>query len=122
MLDSGANVTLSPEYINQLAVMGSVYFETDKGVNNPTVGLINIGIEETKGTPFAQQEAFPTNDGRRNRSDLDGLLFGQCRTDTPEIPISLFSGANHSQPHSQKTGGVRKVEEHRFSAPSGLYP
>ena len=50
MLDSGANVTLSPEYINQLAVMGSVYFETDKGVKNPTVGLINIGIEETKGT------------------------------------------------------------------------
>ncbi len=50
MLDAGANVTLSPEYINQLAVMGSVYFETDKNVKNPSVSLINIGAEETKGT------------------------------------------------------------------------
>lgn len=50
MLDAGANVTLSPEYINQLAVMGSVYYETDKNVKNPSVSLINIGAEETKGT------------------------------------------------------------------------
>lgn len=50
MLDAGANVTLSPEYINQLALMGSVYYKTDKGKKDATVGLINIGIEETKGT------------------------------------------------------------------------
>lgn len=50
MLDAGANVTLSPEYINQLAIMGSVYYETDMKKENPSVGLINIGIEESKGT------------------------------------------------------------------------
>lgn len=50
MLDAGANVALSPEYINQMAVMGSVYYETDKNSKNASVGLINIGIEETKGT------------------------------------------------------------------------
>lgn len=50
MLDAGANVVLSPEYMNQLAVMGSVYYETDKNIKNPALGLINIGVEETKGT------------------------------------------------------------------------
>ncbi len=50
MLDAGANVTLSPEYLNQLAMMGATYIETDMGIKNPTVGLINIGAEETKGT------------------------------------------------------------------------
>ena len=50
LFDAGANVTLSPEYIVQLAVMGSAYFENATGKKNPTVGLINIGVEETKGT------------------------------------------------------------------------
>lgn len=50
LFDAGANVTLSPEYIVQLAVMGSVYFENVTNTKNPSVGLINIGVEETKGT------------------------------------------------------------------------
>ena len=50
MLDAGANVTLSPEYLNQMAMMGSLYFKTDMKKDDAKVGLINIGIEETKGT------------------------------------------------------------------------
>lgn len=50
LFDIGANVTLSPEYLNQLAIMGSAYYENVVGGNNPSVGLINIGTEETKGT------------------------------------------------------------------------
>lgn len=55
MLDAGANVTLSPEYLNQLAMMGATYIETDMGVKSPAVGLINIGAEETKGTETLQE-------------------------------------------------------------------
>lgn len=57
ILDAGANVTLSAEYLNQLAMMGSTYIEADKGIKKPSVGLINIGAEATKGTE-AMVEAY----------------------------------------------------------------
>jgi len=50
LFDAGANVTLTPEYLVQLAVMGSVYYENVTNTKNASVGLINIGVEETKGT------------------------------------------------------------------------
>lgn len=49
MLDVGANVDCRPEMLVQFALLGSVYMEKVMGVENPTVGLINIGAEETKG-------------------------------------------------------------------------
>lgn len=49
LLDAGANVDCRPEYLYQFALMGSVYMEKVMGVQSPTVGLINIGVEEGKG-------------------------------------------------------------------------
>lgn len=57
LIDSGANVETTPEYLLQFAMMGSAYMETVRGVKNPKVGLINIGAEDTKGTTL-QKEAF----------------------------------------------------------------
>lgn len=51
LLDSGANATIQPEYLAQWALTGSVYASRILGVENPRVGLLNIGAEETKGTP-----------------------------------------------------------------------
>lgn len=51
LLDSGANVECRPEMLNAFAVMGSVYAEKVLGRANPSVGLVNNGAEETKGTP-----------------------------------------------------------------------
>ena len=49
LLDSGANVDSKPKHLVQSAVMGSVYAECVFGINNPKVGLLNIGEEESKG-------------------------------------------------------------------------
>ena len=57
LLDLGANVECRPEMLNQFGMMGSVYMQSVMGVQNPTVGLINIGVEESKGTEL-QKEAF----------------------------------------------------------------
>ena len=49
LLDSGANVDCKPEHLVQLGLMGSIYAEHVFGKENPKVGLLNIGEEETKG-------------------------------------------------------------------------
>jgi len=49
LLDSGANVDSKPRNLVQHAIMGSLYSEYIFGVDNPRVGLLNIGEEETKG-------------------------------------------------------------------------
>lgn len=57
LLDAGANAECRPEMLLQFGVMGGVYMETVLGVKQPKVGLVNIGSEESKGTPL-QIEAF----------------------------------------------------------------
>ena len=52
LLDSGANVTVSPEDLSEFAVMGSAYMHKVTGIEDPTVGLLNNGVEEHKGTPL----------------------------------------------------------------------
>lgn len=49
LLDVGANADCKPEMLNQFAVLGSLYSEYVYGVENPKVGLVNIGEEEEKG-------------------------------------------------------------------------
>ena len=55
LLDLGANVECRPEMLNQFGMMGSVYMKSVVGIENPTVGLINIGVEESKGTELQKQ-------------------------------------------------------------------
>lgn len=57
LMDVGANADCKPEYLVQFAQMGSIYMEEIMGVRNPTVGLLNIGSEETKGS-MAVLEAY----------------------------------------------------------------
>ncbi len=49
LIDCGANADCRPEMLVQFAHMGSVYMKNVLGVENPRVGLANIGTEETKG-------------------------------------------------------------------------
>ena len=49
LLDSGANVDSKPKHLVQSAIMGSIYAQYVLGVENPRVGLLSIGEEETKG-------------------------------------------------------------------------
>ena len=55
ILDVGANVDCRPKYLEQFAVMGSIYSRYVLGIENPRVGLINIGEEKSKGNEVAVQ-------------------------------------------------------------------
>ncbi|MBE6541736.1 MAG: phosphate acyltransferase PlsX [Ruminococcaceae bacterium] len=50
LLDSGANVNVTADYLVQWGIMGSVYMKNVFGIEIPTVGLLNNGTEEHKGT------------------------------------------------------------------------
>ena len=58
LLDGGANVDCRPDMLRQFAVMGSVYMNKIMGVDNPKVGLLNVGAEEEKGNALVK-ETFP---------------------------------------------------------------
>ena len=54
MLDLGANSDAKPGHLQQFAVMGSVYAEKVRGIQNPRVGLLNIGTEDKKGNELTK--------------------------------------------------------------------
>jgi len=54
VLDVGANVDCKPEHLSQFALMGSKYAKYILGIENPKIGLLNIGEEENKGNKFSQ--------------------------------------------------------------------
>ena len=55
MVDVGANVDSKPQNISQFAIMGEIYYRTIFGVKRPSVGLLSIGEEETKGNELTRQ-------------------------------------------------------------------
>src|SRR3990172_8639824 len=66
MLDVGANLNPKPQQLFQYGIMGSVYTEAVLGNDRPTVGLLNVGGEDSKGT-----ESLKEAHHLFNRSDLN---------------------------------------------------
>ncbi|MCK5667139.1 MAG: phosphate acyltransferase, partial [Thiotrichaceae bacterium] len=66
MLDLGANVDLSAEHLFEFAVMGSVLVSAIDEIDNPTIGLLNIGQEEMKGNDQVQQASALIADSNLN--------------------------------------------------------
>ncbi len=55
LLDAGANVDCKPSWLQQYAVMGSVYMQKVMGLEKPRVALLNNGVEEQKGNELTKQ-------------------------------------------------------------------
>ena len=55
LVDCGANVDCKPEYLSQFAVMGSDYMKNFRMIENPRVGLVNIGVEQEKGNALVKE-------------------------------------------------------------------
>ena len=56
--DCGANAECTPEFLQQFAIVASLYCQKTLGVANPRVGLLNIGTEDSKGTAL-QLATYP---------------------------------------------------------------
>ena len=55
--DCGANAECTPEFLLQFGLVGSAYAKNVYGVENPRIGLLNIGTEDSKGTQL-QKDAY----------------------------------------------------------------
>lgn len=54
LIDCGANVDCKPEYLVQFGMMGTAYMQGVMGLENPRVGLVNIGAESEKGNALVK--------------------------------------------------------------------
>jgi len=55
IIDAGANIDPKPVHLFQYGIMGSTYFEEILGKANPSVGLLNVGEEASKGTDYVKE-------------------------------------------------------------------
>lgn len=53
LVDAGANSDCKPEYLLDFAIMGNIYCKHILNIENPRVGLLNIGAEEGKGNQLS---------------------------------------------------------------------
>jgi glycerol-3-phosphate acyltransferase PlsX len=54
LCDAGANTQAKPAHLYQYAVMASLYVKAVRGTDHPTVGILNVGTEDEKGTPLVK--------------------------------------------------------------------
>ncbi|MBN3037823.1 MAG: phosphate acyltransferase PlsX [Candidatus Omnitrophica bacterium] len=81
IIDVGANIDPKPIHLYQYAVMGDVYSRAILKKFNPTVGLLNIGQEESKGTDFTKKAYNLCSRSRLNFiGNVEGpdLFNGRC--------------------------------------------
>ncbi len=67
LLDAGANTNCKPINLVQFAQMGSIYIKKAYGIDNPAVGLLNIGAEAEKGNQLCKD----TYDDLKNQKDIN---------------------------------------------------
>ncbi len=55
LIDAGSNTNCKPINLLQFAQMASIYLRNTFGIENPAIGLLNIGTEETKGNELTKE-------------------------------------------------------------------
>lgn len=82
ILDCGANAECTPEFLLQFGVVGSLYARKYLGVENPRVGLLNIGTEDSKGTDLQKQSYALLQDAAQK-----GLLNFVGNVEARDVPL-----------------------------------
>ena len=82
ILDCGANAECTPEFLLQFGLVGSLYAKKCLGIENPRVGLLNIGAEDSKGTPL-QKEAY----GLLQEAGSRGVLNFTGNVEARDVPM-----------------------------------
>ena len=80
--DCGANAECTPEFLLQFGLVASAYSKFILGVENPRVGLLNIGSEDSKGTQL-QRDAYAL---LKDASDR-GLLNFTGNVEARDVPL-----------------------------------
>ncbi|MBQ8621820.1 MAG: phosphate acyltransferase PlsX [Oscillospiraceae bacterium] len=80
--DCGANAECTPEFLLQFGLVGSLFAKKTYGVENPKVGLLNIGTEDSKGTSL-QKEAHALLTDAHNK----GLINFVGNVEARDVPL-----------------------------------
>jgi glycerol-3-phosphate acyltransferase PlsX len=100
LLDAGANMDCKPWHLAQFGVMGSVYARSLLKIENPSVGLLSIGEEESKGDTLVQ-ETLPLikNMGLNFTGPVEGRDIPEGMADvvvadgfTGNVALKLYEG------------------------------
>ena len=105
LMDTGANMDCKPAYLEEFAIMGKVFLENVIHIDNPKIGLLNVGAESHKGNKLTKEsygllenadlnfignvEARELFDGDVNVIVADGFA-GNVAIKASEGVISLF--------------------------------
>ena len=80
--DCGANAECTPEFLLQFGIVGSSYAKNLLGVENPKVGLLNIGTEDSKGTQL-QKDAYAL----LTKAAENGLINFVGNVEARDVPL-----------------------------------
>jgi phosphate acyltransferase len=85
LVDAGANAECTPAMLVQFAQMGAAYVAARFGTTSPTVGLLSIGEESTKGTPLVKEThaLLSGDDGTAFAFEFVGNLEGRDLLPSP---------------------------------------
>lgn len=81
ILDVGANIDPKPTHLLQYGLMADAYAKRILGKENPSIGLLNVGEEATKGTDFVKETHKLLNESRLNfigNVEGRGIYAGDC--------------------------------------------
>ena len=82
IVDCGANAECTAEFLLQFGLVGSAYAKKQLGIDNPRIGLLNIGTEDTKGTQL-QKDAYAL----LMQAKEDGLLNFVGNVEARDVPL-----------------------------------
>ena len=82
ILDCGANAECTPEFLLQFGIVGSLQAKRALGVENPKIGLLNIGTEDSKGTQL-QKDAYALLQDAHNK----GIINFVGNVEARDVPL-----------------------------------
>ena len=82
IVDCGANAECTPEFLLQFGLVGSAFASHQLGIDNPRVGLLNIGTEDSKGTAL-QKEAYAL----LKEAGQQGLIHFTGNVEARDVPL-----------------------------------
>ena len=86
-MDVGANADCKPEFINQFSLMGTIYAKELLDIENPKVGLLNIGAEEGKGNEITR-EAYNLLKANRDINFIGNIESRDMMNGTVDVVVT----------------------------------
>jgi phosphate acyltransferase len=113
LLDAGANVECQPDWLVQFAQMGTVFAHHRFGIDAPTVGLLSIGEESSKGNALVKEthERLLSASGVRFVGNVEGRDIM-----TSAVDVVVTDGFTGNVVLKTLEGGVKAIVKALFDA------